>query len=110
MGAMRRHGAHQVAQKSTSTTPLFTSSPKFASVNVFTLSDAMSLFYPYVLDAALRARLRGCNCLYILTYSAAERSHEKSAFMPFFCRRVQTFLFGYAASAAVTALIIAPGV
>src|SRR5688500_17648157 len=41
MGAMRRHGAHHVAQKSTSTTPFFTSSPKLASVNVLTFSDAM---------------------------------------------------------------------
>src|SRR5438128_13586 len=38
---MRRHGAHHVAQKSTRTTPFFTSSPKFASVNVFTFSDAI---------------------------------------------------------------------
>src|SRR6478672_2307830 len=106
---MRRHGAHQVAQKSTRTTPVFTSSPKFASVNVLTFSDAMCLFYLYVLDAALRTRLRGCNCLYILTYSAAERPHEKSAFMPFFCRRVHTFLLGYAASASCSAAIIAAG-
>ena len=42
----------------------------------------------------------GLNRLYILTYSPAERSHEKSTRMPFFCSRVQIFLLAYAASAA----------
>src|SRR5829696_1715804 len=113
---MRRHGAHHVAQKSTRTTPFFTSSPKFASVNVLTFSDAMSPIYLYLLDAdAVRGLLFGvlrafCDAAfrgagvcglsrrYILTYSPAERSHEKSARIPFFCSRVQTFLLGNAAS------------
>src|SRR5688500_3002246 len=56
---MRRHGAHQVAQKSTRTTPFLTSSPKFASVNVLTFSDAMSPLYLYPLDAAATGTLRG---------------------------------------------------
>src|SRR5215213_11080757 len=124
---MRRHGAHQVAQKSTSTTPFFTSSPKFASVNVLTFSDAMSRVLPLGLRCrgenkvpevrqvplrALGAAFRGAGAvsrLYILTYSAADRPHEKSAFMPFFWRRVQTFLLGYAATAALSACSNAAG-
>ena len=48
-------------------------------------------------------RFCGLNRLNILTYSPAERFHEKSTRMPFFCSRVQIFLLRYAASAARSA-------
>src|SRR5918995_3526178 len=41
IGAMRRHGPHHSAQKSTNTTPVFVCSSKSPSVNVFTLSEAI---------------------------------------------------------------------
>ena len=86
-----------LAQKSTSTTPLFTDSSKSASVNVLTFSDAMKPsaclmpVAPLPVSAELRRRFERLTRLYTLTYSAAERSHEKSARMPFFCSRVQSF-------------------
>src|SRR5215471_523430 len=80
VGPSRLQGPHHSAQKSTSTgAPDFsTLSSKFVSVNVCTFSLAIvspqlrSPLVPYFLSPLLIARS------YILTYSAAERSHEKS--------------------------------
>ena len=44
-GPCIRHGPHQVAQKSTKTTPFLVSSTKFLSVNDFTIRIILSLFY-----------------------------------------------------------------
>ena len=65
-------------------------------MNVFTLSDAispLSLGMPGPSRSAQACPVRlAITLLYTLTYSAAERSHEKSCRIPFFCSRVHGFV------------------
>src|SRR4051812_16827602 len=95
VGPSRLHGPHHSAQKSTSTggADFSTLSSKFPSVKVCTFSaaivvslDPQSLRYP-----GPYARVPVTIRSYILTYSRAERSHEKSCCIParWICRHLE---------------------